>query len=149
MCVIVDSNIAHLIFNESPDRDFLPVLDWIQNKDGCLVLGGRLAAELFSSNRAHRYVLELNRAGKAISFPVEIVNCEEHKVEMMNVCISNDPHVIALARVSGARTLCSHDRALHRDFKNGNLISNPKGSIYQTEKHQHLLRHTKSCKQGK
>jgi hypothetical protein len=58
---------------------------------------------------------------------------------------SNDPHVIALARASGARTLCSRDRELHKDFKNPALVNDPRGSVYQSPSHRHLLGHTSGC----
>ena len=48
---------------------------------------------------------------------------------------SDDPHIIALAQVSGVKLLVSGDKALHADFKE--II---KGKIYQTKKHQNLLK---------
>lgn len=60
-------------------------------------------------------------------------------------CRSNDLHVLALARVSGARTLCTADGDLRRDFKDSRLVARPKGSIYSRASHAHLLKHSTSC----
>jgi len=51
---------------------------------------------------------------------------------------------IALARVNGARVLCSEDGALWTDFKNQRLINKPRGRIYRTAQHARLLCHTKA-----
>ena len=46
MCLIVDANLAALIFSVPPRDDFQPVIEWLTNKDGKLVVGGHLAVEL-------------------------------------------------------------------------------------------------------
>lgn len=92
-----------------------------------------------------RYLLALNRAGRARLIAPDAVAQEEAKVRELGDLESNDPHVLALARASGARTLCSHDQPLHRDFKNARLISAPRGAVYQQARHQRLLKHTSSC----
>lgn len=145
MCLIVDANLAPQVFASPPHPDFVPVLDWLGKRDGCVVYGGRLAAELARIERARRYLLTLLRAGRALRFPDESIVTEQAVVTRTGLCRSNDAHVLALARVSGARTLCTHDRDLQRDFKNLQLISNPKGSVYQRREHVNLLRHTRSC----
>jgi len=61
------------------------------------------------------------------------------------LCESNDCHVIGLALASGARTLCTHDKALQRDFRNPTIVSKPRGSIYLRPAHAELLRHGSSC----
>lgn len=147
MCLIVDADVAGLVFANPPHADFAPVADWLHNprKDGCIVFGGQLREELERVRRASSYLLELNRAGRARLVPDAAVTAEEDCVSASGLCDSDDWHVIALARVSGARTLCSHDRALQRDFRNHRLISGPRGSIYKRPEHERLLRHTTSC----
>ncbi len=148
MCLIVDANLAAVVFGDPPSDDFLPLIDWLTNanKDGKIVVGGQLAREVDRVNAARRFVKVLLQAGRARRIPENITEREIGVVA--DLCDSNDPHVIALARVSGARVLCSHDKTLHRDFTNLVLISNPKGHIYQNAKHVRLLRlygHTKAC----
>jgi len=151
MCVIIDANLACLIFRQSPHADFLPVFQWLHDlkKNGCLVFGGRLAGQLFQVDVARRSLKALYQAGRAIRISDAEVCAEENRLIEEDLCRSNDPHVIALARISGARTLCSCDKDLHKDFKNCKLISNPRGSVYQTAKHAHLLQHTNSCPRGR
>ena len=43
---------------------------------------------------------------------------------------SNDRHVLALARLSGARLLYSRDEALRDDFRNVKLLAGPRGKLY-------------------
>lgn len=148
MCVIIDANVASVIFKKRPDSAFQPVFNWIhdEDKDGCLVFGGKLAKELNQVQGARRYLRALQQAGRAILFPESEVNEEETRVWNTGLCKSDDPHVIALTRISGARTLCSRDKDLHDDFKNRKLLSNPRATVYQNPAHAHLLRHTQSCR---
>lgn len=143
MCLIVDANRASLVFGDYPD--FGPVRDWLQQSDGILIVGGHLAAELSRVEKARRFVLQLLRAGIARQVPADEVALEEAVVRETGLGKSNDPHVVALARISGARTLCSEDRDLWHDFQNQHLVSKPRGKIYRTSRHAHLLRHTASC----
>jgi hypothetical protein len=145
MCLIVEANLAGLVFRSPPDSNFVPVLDWLE-KDGCLILGGRLGSELVRLAEAQRYLLALLRAGRAKRVAEEVMTAEEEAVLKTGLCRSNDCHVLALARASGARTLCTHDKALQKDFRNPQLISKPRGSVYQRKAHARLLRHTRSCR---
>ena len=142
MCLIVDANLASRVFGHPPEEDFLPVLDWL-GRDGCLVVGGHLATELGRLENVRRFVLALLRAGRARQLPDREV--EQEEAGLRELCQPNDGHVVALARVSGARTLCTHDRALQGDFRNPHLISRPRGFIYQRREHAHLLKHSGSC----
>jgi len=146
MCLIVDANLAGIVFSSPPHPDFVPVLDWLEKRDGCLIVGGHLGTELAHLEKARRFLLALLRAGRAKQIPAEQVAREEAAVQETGHCQSNDGHVIALARVSGARTLCTHDKELQKDFKNQQLIAKPRGSIYQQKSHKRLLRHTGSCR---
>lgn len=150
MCLIIDANVACLVFNESPDADYIPVSKWLYapNKDGRIVYGGRLRRELIRTAKVRRNLYVLNQAGRARLVPDNQVDAEESRVAGTGLCRSDDPHIIALARLSGARTLCSCDTALHVDFKNPKLIANPKGSVYQNSGHIALLRHTEACRRN-
>ena len=145
MCLIVDANLAGVVFSSPPSPDFAPIVGWLQ-KDGCLILGGHLSAELDRLEKARRFIRALLQAGRAKRLPDAQVAQEEFSVRETGHCVSNDSHVVALARVSGARTLCTHDKALQKDFRNPDLVSKPRGSIYQRKTHAKLLRHTRSCR---
>jgi len=149
VCLIIDANLASRAFSQPPHRDFRPVVDWLTlpRYNGRLVVGGKLSAELFKLETARKFLVRLNQAGRARVIADKSLEPETHAIASR--CRSNDHHVIALARVGGARLLCSHDKKLHSDFTNPELISDPKGRIYQTAEHAHLLRqfgHTKACR---
>lgn len=146
MCIIVDASVAARTFSNPPHPDAAPVIRWIEQQDGRLVFGGKLAQELFVINKARRYLREASRRGHAIQIPSSVVNAEQARIERLGLCRSDDPHVIALARVSGARVLYAEDQALGRDFKDHRLISNPPGKHYKRAEHEGLLRHTNACR---
>ena len=148
MCIIVDADVSSDLFGSPPDPEFKPVLNWLFRRDGCVVFGGRNRRELRAVKRAARALQVLLRAGRAVQVDDHLVDKEECVVSGTGILSSNDPHVIALARVSGARTLCSRDQGLHADFKDRRLVPAPRGMVYQTAKHSHLLRHTSSCPRG-
>ncbi len=80
-----------------------------------------------------------------------MVDAKEKELKKARLCKSNDGHIIALAIVSGARTLCSNNKRkkhLFADFTNKALIDDPRGGVYQNPSHRHLLAHTPSCKRG-
>lgn len=147
MCVLVDANLASLVFSRPALADFEPLLDWLLNpdRDGRLVLGGLLARELGRVEAARRVVAELLRSGRARRIEDARVSEAAGELKDGGLCRSNDHHVIALALVSGARVLCTRDRTLQEDFRNADLVTKPRGNIYQRREHGHLLRHSRSC----
>ena len=60
------------------------------------------------------------------------VNAKENKINSEQHLGSDDPHVLALAEVSGARLLYTNDRDLQQDFRDHKIINNPRGNIYTT-----------------
>ncbi len=143
--MIVDANLAARVFQETAEPDLAPILNWLA-AGGELVFGGHLATELSRMDKPKRFLLALLRAGRARRVSDASIAAEEAVVEATGHCRSNDQHVLALARVSGARTLCTYDRDLQRDFRDPRLISDQRGSIYQRKEHARLLRHTTSCR---
>lgn len=149
MCIIVDANLAAIVFNSPPPNDFYPLIDWLTRGEGKLVIGGKLSSEIDRVTVAKRFIRALLQAGKARVIPSTIIDIEIRVIA--NLCESNDQHIIALARAGGARILCSHDTMLHRDFTNLALISIPRGHVYQNANHSHLLRlygHTEACRRS-
>jgi hypothetical protein len=142
LCVIIDASVAGLAFSVPPHADFAPVWHWIKNRGGKLVIAGRLSNEL---SGARRLISQLWKAGLALGPPKEEVDKEEQVVRKSAMCRSNDSHIIALARVSGARVLCTNDGDLEADFKNRELVPNPRGGIYKNASHKSLLKHNRIC----
>jgi hypothetical protein len=102
--------------------------------------------ELYRMSGPSRMIVGLVRAGKAIVIDHVRVNNETETVRALKICKSDDEHVIALARLSGARLLCTEDADLMSDFKNLTLVPSPKGRIYRKAAHKIMLSHTNSCR---
>lgn len=144
MCLIVDANLASVLFLNRNHEDYAPV--WRANAKGKrFVYGGHLADEYHRINAVRVLVLELERAGRARQVPHKLVADCERVVRRSRVLVSDDPHIIALAQVSGARVLCSNDAALGTDFTNPRLLKRPRGAIYRNASHKHLLRRPCRC----
>lgn len=147
MCVIVDANLAASVFANPRLADFAPLLDWLfdPDKDGRLIYGGHLETELERVGDARRAVKSLWQSGRAHQIKDSRVSTVIAQLSAGRLCRSNDHHVVALALVSGARVLCTRDRALHEDFTNKDIVKQPRGKIYQGRDHAHLLVHSSSC----
>ncbi len=75
-------------------------------------------------------------SGTVKRFPDSVISKEENELKGLK-CKSNDVHVLALARASGARLLYSHDNALGEDFKNRDLMPtkvHKRGKVYRTDR---------------
>lgn len=144
MCVIVDASVVGLVFSHPRRADYWPLWDWLEKRGGMLVYGGRLAAN-GELKGARTLLVRLKQAGQAHECPKADVDREERLVKKMGLCKSNDPHVIALARISGARVLCAEDHPLEADFKNLHLVPKPKGKIYKKARDVSLLKHNAIC----
>ncbi|NQT11458.1 MAG: hypothetical protein HQ582_01835 [Planctomycetes bacterium] len=145
--MIIDADVAARAFALPREDDFAPVWEWIENGNGKLVFGshGKLGSELRKLGKVKRRLLEMWRAGQALQVKAARIDQEEKAVAKLGECKSNDIHVVALARASGARVLCTHDHKLETDFKNPTLVSNPRGKIYKTADHRELLGHNSVC----
>ena len=141
MCLIVDNDVIARVFSSSSDPDFGTLHERIfvdRRPSVVLHVCVALMEEYVGNSRVRLLIAELVRKGQAILADEDKIEAESNAVQASGLCKSNDHHVIALARVSGARMLCSLDRALHRDFTNGRLIR-PRGRVYQSSAHDHLL----------
>lgn len=144
MCAILDANAAHQIFGSGRRPAGEEFLDWIECREGKLVVGGKQRHEFYRAGYGE-WLREAIIAGKIKEINAKEV--KEEKKNIRNLCRSDDHHMIALARLGGARLLYSNDRDLHQDFKNKNLIDKPRGKIYPysesgelTDTHRTLLR---------
>ncbi len=146
MCLIVDASCAGITFGARSDAESVPIVRWLLKGDGCLVYGGKLAKELFRLGRVARFLGQLRRAGRAIELDPAAVRTEEQRVARHTALTCDDPHVLAVARVSGARTLRTEDGPLMNDFRNTSLVPRPPGKIYRrASEHGHLLCHCQGC----
>lgn len=141
MCLIIDANCAALTLTANPSVAFEPVINSIMSNKTVMVRGGTtLANEYLKINSVWKFILALDKAGKSITVSTASVDKIEKQLIADGKLCSNDAHIIALAQVSGARVLCSHDQNLHTDFCDKKLLDNPRGNVYQSNKHTKLLK---------
>jgi hypothetical protein len=139
MCLIVDANVVPEVFLPT-GKDFMSVHRALRDGRATAVRGGtKLREEYDRLGKLRRVLLEFDRRGSLRAVPDAAVDRESHSLRDAGTCRSDDEHVIALARVSGARLLCSRDGDLHGDFTNPKLLS-PRGAVYQRSSHRHLIR---------
>ncbi|MDE2715687.1 MAG: hypothetical protein OXI33_01555 [Chloroflexota bacterium] len=134
----MDANVAGEVFIKRPMPAAQPptagekFLKWINRGDGHLVVGGKLLKELDNVNLFREWAREAQLSGKMHRISDKLVDKTTANLQAKGGCRSNDPHVIALAQVSGSRLLYTNDRKLQHDFSNKILISSPQGKVYET-----------------
>ena len=153
MCAIVDNNVRDQVFGEdsdSPAGKFF--LEWLSAGRGKLVVGGELLRELRGYGDFNRWLRTALTRNIALAIDDDEVDIETQAIRDQRVCRSDDEHVVALARVSGARLLFTNDRALQDDFRNTRIVPGTRGRIYTTVEftdvrrtHRNLLSRTDLC----
>ena len=163
MCVIIDANILSDVFGENRSEAGEKLFEWIDNpkKRGHLLLGGtKLRAESMHVSAFSVWWRNATRSGVATEIKAKEIDDLEQYLIAEDSCSSDDEHIIALAKVSGARLLYSNDVALVDDFRNKgktpNLLPQPRGKSYPSSKppknqeftrdHQKLFENKKLCK---
>ena len=154
MCAILDASVAAEVFRPNGPEAGVEFLNWIKDGAGRLVVGGKLLEEL-NRTSAREWARQALNAGLIRSVSARKVNTRTETLQNEGSCSSDDPHVIALAQVSGARLLYSNDNKLQRDFKNKTLIYGPRGKVYSTlrdqsftNSHSRLLCRKDLCRTG-
>ena len=134
MCAIVDANVVGEVFGPNKRPAAKGFFDWLTTSGGRLVIGGKLSKELYRDSNFKTWAAEAQLAGRLRVKSNSEVNAGTVQLQGGSAYSSDDPHVLALAQVSGARLLYSNDSGLQKDFKDKRLIDNPRGSIYSTLK---------------
>ena len=154
MCSIVDANVAHEVFGSNRPPAGERFFRWVRAEPGRLVVGGQLLREL-NKTSARVWIQQAILAGRVRKEASSAVAKKERRLRKRGGYTSNDPHVIALALLSGARLLYSNDKALQSDFTDRSLISSPVGRVYSTlctkrfsQTHRGLLRRGDLCAKG-
>ncbi len=154
MCAIVDTNVYHQVFSTGSQSDAGKYFyDWLMKRNGgTLVSGGGHLRELNRIADFKRVFAERLQAGRARRISDEVVDSETETLRSQGICRSNDEHVVALAKVSGARLLFTNDNALQDDFRDRQIIGGTQGRIYTTQlssrvsnTHRNLLRRRDLC----
>ncbi len=141
MCAILDADILYEVFGTKTTKAGSLFLTWINKGKNRLVVGEALLKEI--NNRS--FTIWLNTAeqsGKVLRMDEEKDSIIDKKKRELEAKIkSDDPHIIALAQVSGARMLYSGEEALHADFKNNKFLKPTGGHVYpRKEKRKVILK---------
>ena len=153
-CAILDANAVADVFGDAPSEAGAGLRRWIRNGRGRLASGGHLHEELQSASSEFRQWAAVARgAGQLQLFEGNELQTQVDHFESHQERQSDDPHILALAVVSGARLLYSNDRLLQHDFTNPALINQPRGKVYSTlvndtfdQAKQRLLRDASPCR---
>ena len=132
MCAILDASALDHVFGGGRPPAGVAFLEWVTGGPGRIVLGGKLDRELRENERFRDWIRGAYLAGKARHVEKREVERIAKRLRIGRSCLSNDPHVIALAQLTGARLLYSNDRKLNRDFLNPRLVPAPRGQVYTT-----------------
>ena len=145
MCAIVDANVTSEVFGPNLPPAGKGFFDWLNTGGGRLVVGGKLSQELSKSSAGYRkWAQQAQLAGRVRVKDNTEVNERMARLQGESAYKSDDPHVLALAQVSGARLLYSNDNDLQQDFKDKRFIDNPGGSVYSTLKTKKLTQSRKA-----
>jgi predicted nucleic acid-binding protein len=141
MCIIVDNCVAAGVFvNLSSSSDKF-IHKMLATRKTFMVYDSALASEYSNNRDVLSMVLSFDRAGIAKKVPDADVAVERENMDGLPTLRSNDAHIIALARASGARVLCSADGALGADFKDKTFVDKPRGKVFKRMRdHEHLIR---------
>ena len=141
MCIIVDANKLGEFLAEPPHGDAEPIRRWLHRRRGAGTLvystDGKFANEL--GNAAKRKLANYAQAGRARFVPASEFAEDEAWLKASGMLRSDDPHLLALARESGARLLYTGDQKLIADFKNPRLVQDPRGKVYSGAANADLL----------
>lgn len=131
MCIIIDANkIGELLDVDNEDME--PVRVWL-SKFGKIVysVSGKSKEEREQYQSFPHKFREYSRANKLIRVSPSDV---EKEIKNLPKLKSDDPHIVALAKLKNVKVLVSGDKKLHKDFKK---IAG--GGVYQKKEHEHLL----------
>lgn len=129
MSAILDPKAAHEVFGSNrPEagKNFFNLVD--SGVEG-LVVGRQLLEQLYESP-ARDWTRQAVNAGLIRRVRESEVAARTEQLENDDCCRSDDPHVIALAQVSGARLLYTNDGLLREDFSDKKLLNKPTGKVY-------------------
>jgi hypothetical protein len=147
MCIIVDTNVAARVLINATDTDFALLHKELFGSRRRVILhygGSKFLREMKHNANVWKLLLILDQAGRAQSARDDVVDAEQAVVEELGHCTSDDPHILALARVTGARLLATMDGDLTTDFKNPSIVNKPRGKVYTRTAHENLVR-TSCC----
>jgi predicted nucleic acid-binding protein len=118
MCIVLDACCADSITNPELPQSGL-VLEWIR-KGGRVVSGGKLQKELGATS-LRPLLVQWSLSGRLVTLSESDILVEEAAIKKLNLQ-SNDAHVLAVTRLSGARVVVTRDKPLMTDLKDRALM---------------------------
>lgn len=155
MCAIIDASGANDVFGKDRPEIGVAFFNWIEEQ-GYIVTGGKLTMEIGSlCQNFLDWAREAERVSKLIIINNSKIHAEIAEVVKIRGLRSNDAHVLAIARISGARLLYANDGPLLEDFINSRVITRPAGDTMTSstgdaltnEDRETLVRATERCRQ--
>ena len=143
MCIIIDANTLPSVFdsNAANHIEFKHVLDWINNGKGKLVYGGTKYKQELNRNYLKLFSI-YSRARKAVLCNDGEVDAETKKVAaVIQHPDFDDPHLVALLRVSGCKLICSLDERAYTYFHHKSFFTpaSTRPKIYKSSRNADLL----------
>lgn len=129
MYAILDPKAAHEVFGSNRPEAGREFFNLVDSGDECLVVDRQLLEQLYES-QAREWTRQALNAGLIRRVCESKVNARIEHLQNQDSCRSDDPHVIALAQLSGARLLYSNDGLLRQDFSDKKLLNEPPGKVY-------------------
>ena len=157
VCAILDANSIHEVFRVDGSEAGKKFYEWLRDGRGRLVVGGKVHEEFKRSLPilGRKWAQEAQLSGKLRIVDKDEVKARTEQVEAEKAYKSDDPHILALAQISGARRLYSNDADLQQDFKNPALVNRPRGKVYSTlgskefeDSHKKLLANKNLCRRA-
>ena len=156
MGVIVDANVASEVFSGNRTSAGDRFRQHITTGDGFLSSGGKNLAELRKLGAFREWEKTAVRFERLRYEKSRSVKARTDVLVATDACESDDEHVIALASVGCGRLLFTNDRRLQRDFRNPDLVNDPRGQVFTTLRdkrftavHQDLLNRRDLCTDGR
>lgn len=159
MCAIVDASGANDVFGEDRPEIGIAFFDWISDH-GHILTGGKLTMEIGDlCPRFLKWAEEAERTRKLIKINRSRIHAEMGEVIKRKHGGSplNDAHILAIARLGGARLLYANDKDLLENFVDPRLVSRPRvdtltslaGGRVTDEDREILERATERCRRQK
>ncbi len=146
MCVIIDMNVWPDLCSDATRTRFGKVRAWLDTDEGRVVFGGtKYREEVGRIHAAVQLLAAYAQAGRAIQYKDAPIDDEAARIEREEQTRSNDQHILALACISGARILCTDDKKLMSDFKNRELVPEPRGRVFPRNNRKFDLHHHSRC----
>ncbi len=144
MCLVIDSCVFSKVFNKNDKKHFKfePISEWILKGNGSVIYGGTKFANELGLKKLQLLKL-LKDAGKAVSIENGVIDTEERVVSNLipDTEDFDDPHIIALLRISKSRIICSDDKRMFPYIKDERLFKSRSSQprIYQNTRNRRLI----------